>query len=62
MNTHFAIKARTKLLTGQQLRLVLGSMLGDGYLVKTTRGYAFRVNHSILQKDYVDWKHSLFAK
>ena len=59
MNTHFAIKARTKLLTGQQLRLVLGSMLGDGYLVKTTRGYAFRVNHSILQKDYVDWKHNL---
>ena len=32
-------------------------MLGDGYLVWTTRGFAFRVNHSIDQRDYVDWKY-----
>ena len=61
MNTHFAINARTKLLTEKQIGLVTGSMLGDGYLVKTTGGYAFRVNHSIKQKDYVDWKHNLLA-
>ena len=59
MNTHFARIARTKLLTSEQLELVIGSMLGDGYLVKTTSGYAFRVNHGIRQKDYVDWKHNL---
>lgn len=61
MNTHFAKNARTKLLTSEQLGLVIGSMLGDGYLVKTTRGYAFRVNHGISQKDYVDWKHEILA-
>lgn len=61
MNTHFAIKARTKLLTDQQIRLVVGSMLGDEYLVRTTNGYAFRVNHGISQKDYVDWKYHLLA-
>ena len=59
MNTHFARKAGPKLLTSEQLELVVGSMLGDGYLVKTTNGYAFRVNHGISQKDYVDWKHNL---
>lgn len=58
MNTHFVINARTKLLTDEQIELVVGSMLGDGYLVKTTCGYAFRVNHGIAQKDYVDWKHN----
>ena len=36
---------------------MIGSLLGDGYLVGTTRGYAFRVNHGIHQKDYVDWKY-----
>ena len=59
MNTHFATQARTKLLTDQQTSLVIGSMLGDGYLVKTTSGFAFRVNHGLLQKDYVDWKYQL---
>ena len=57
MDTHFAQEARTKLLSVEHLQLVVGSMLGDGYLVKTTRGYAFRVNHSFKQKAYVDWKY-----
>ena len=46
-------------LSQQQRELVIGSLLGDGYLVKTTKGFAFRVNHSIRQKVYVDWKYSL---
>ncbi len=61
MNTHFAKQARKRLLTNQQLLLVTGSMLGDGYLVKTTSGFAFRVNHGLAQKDYVNWKHRLLA-
>ncbi|OGY30274.1 MAG: hypothetical protein A3F33_00875 [Candidatus Woykebacteria bacterium RIFCSPHIGHO2_12_FULL_43_10] len=59
MNTHFAIKARSQPLTAQQIAVVIGSMLGDGYLVKTTSGFAFRVNHSLKQKDYVMWKYKL---
>lgn len=58
MNTRFVINARAKLLTSEQLELVVGTMLGDGYLVKTTMGYALRINHSIKQKVYVDWKHN----
>ena len=61
MDTHFAKEARTKLLTIKHLQLIVGSMLGDGYLTKTTRGYAFRVNHGISQKDYVDWKYKLLV-
>ena len=61
MNTHFAIQARTKQLTQEQLSLVIGSLLGDGYLVKTTSGYAFRVNHGLKQKDYVNWKYNLLS-
>ena len=57
MNTRFAKIARTRLLTPEQNGLVIGSMLGDGYLVKTTSGYAFRVNHGLRQTDYVNWKH-----
>lgn len=62
MNTHFAIRARTKLLAQEQIELIVGSMLGDGYLVRTTKGYAFRVNHGLKQQDYVDWKHNILRE
>ncbi|OHA37787.1 MAG: hypothetical protein A3I97_02610 [Candidatus Taylorbacteria bacterium RIFCSPLOWO2_02_FULL_44_35] len=35
----------------------MGSLLGDAHLVATTRGFAFRINHGIAQKKYVDWKY-----
>lgn len=57
METHFARLARSKSLTDRQKKLVIGSLLGDGFLVKTTRGFAFRVNHGLAQKFYVDWKY-----
>ena len=57
MDTIKAREARTLSLTSRQFEIVVGSLLGDGYLVSTTRGFAFRVNHSINQKDYVDWKY-----
>ena len=46
-------------LNQEQLDLVIGSLLGDGHLVKTTRGFAFRVNHGPNQKEYVDWKYGI---
>lgn len=39
--------------------LIVGSLLGDGYLDKTTRGYSLRLNHGIAQKRYVDFKYQL---
>jgi len=57
MDTKRARIARKVQLTSRQKELIIGSILGDAYLVKTTRGFAFRESHSIKQKTYVDWKY-----
>lgn len=46
-------------LTQEQKSIVIGSLLGDGYLrVIPGRKNAFlEINHSIFQRDYVDWKY-----
>lgn len=48
-------------LTQEQKSLIIGTILGDGYLrIIPRRKNAFlEVNHSINQKDYVDWKYSV---
>ena len=48
-------------LTQEQKALIIGTILGDGYLrIIPKRNNAFlEVNHSINQKDYVDWKYSI---
>ena len=56
METLFARSARSSPLTELQRDLVIGSLLGDGYLMPTTAGYCFRVSHGAQQQDYVDWK------
>ena len=57
MNTKRAQIARSKILSQRQQEIIIGSLFGDGHLAKTTRGYAFRVNHGLIQKEYVDWKY-----
>ncbi len=59
METLKSRKAIKAILTDQQIALIVGSLLGDGYLVKTTSGFAFRVNHGLTQKAYVDWKYEI---
>lgn len=59
METKFSRRAAQALLTNRQKSVIIGSVLGDGYLTKTTRGYALRINHSIKQKEYVDWKYDI---
>ena len=61
METMKARNARTRPMTTLQKELIFGSLLGDGHLARTTSGYAFRVNHSISQKEYVDWKYAHLA-
>ena len=46
-------------LTDDQTSVVVGSLLGDGYLDRTTMGYSLRFHHGIRQKDYIDWKYSM---
>ena len=49
-------------LTQEQKSIIIGSLLGDGYLrIVSGRKNAFlEVNHSISEKDYVDWKYQEF--
>jgi len=48
-------------LRPEQKSLIIGCILGDGYLRRLEgRKFAFlEVNHSIKAKDYVDWKYEI---
>jgi hypothetical protein len=48
-------------LTQLQKSFLIGTLLGDGYLrqVKGRRNAFLEVNHSITQKEYVEWKYDL---
>ena len=59
MDTRLAREARKISFSEKQLMFIIGSLLGDGYLDKTTRGYSLRIHHGISQKEYVDYKYSL---
>lgn len=57
MDTFLAREARKLSFNQQQQMLIVGTLLGDGYLDKTTRGYSLRIHHGISQKEYVDYKY-----
>ena len=61
LETLFAKTRRQQRLTDDQLDLVIGSILGDAHLVRTTCGYAFRVNHGLAQISYVEWKYEILT-
>lgn len=62
METKKAKSARKLVFEKKEYDLLIGSLLGDGYLDKTTCGYALRIHHGITQKAYVDFKYQLIAK
>ena len=45
-------------LTQLQRSLIIGSLLGDGYIrrLKGRKDAFLEINHSFKQRDYVDWK------
>jgi len=50
-------------LTKKQKSILLGMVLGDGYLQATGKKNArLRLEHGIKQKDYLDWKVKNFPK
>jgi recombination protein RecA len=57
MDTHFARRARQRPLDPLQHEFVLGSLLGDGTLLRTTAGWCFRVHHGLAQQWYVEHKY-----
>lgn len=48
-------------MTPQQRSVLLGSLLGDGILLRTTSGWCFRAHHGIKQLAYVEWKYRILA-
>jgi hypothetical protein len=48
-------------LTQLQKSIVIGSLLGDGYVrrIKGRKNAFLEINHSYKQKDYVDWKYDI---
>jgi hypothetical protein len=50
VETNFGRQARELVLSSPQRELVVGSLLGDAYLMPTTAGYCFRVNHGLHQR------------
>ncbi|HEY6775720.1 MAG TPA: recombinase RecA [Thermoleophilaceae bacterium] len=49
-------------LREDQLKLILGSILGDGSLrFASDYNVAFRVGHGLKQREYCEWKHEMLA-
>ena len=46
-------------LTPKQREFIAGTLLGDGYLMRTTRGYCLRLHHGLKQKEYIEWKYEI---
>lgn len=40
--------------------VLIGTLLGDGYLERNGNNHRLQVNHSLKQKDYVDWFYQIF--
>jgi recombination protein RecA len=58
------IAAEPKLLSDQQVQVILGSLMGDGNLSPNRRsgtGTRFRLGHGAKQVAYLDWKVSLLG-
>lgn len=46
-----------QMLTDEQEQILLGSMLGDGYIAqRTSRNCEYKETHSIYQLEYIQWK------
>ncbi|MGI8450569.1 MAG: recombinase RecA, partial [Streptosporangiaceae bacterium] len=51
-------------VSGQQMELILGALMGDGSLSPNTQGRSgtrFRMGHGAKQAEYLDWKVSLLG-
>ncbi len=62
METQFGRAARTLRLTALELEVIVGCLLGDGTLLRTSSGYCFRVHHGLQQRYLVDWKYRVFQR
>lgn len=57
METHFGRAARSLKFNAFEWDVVIGSLLGDGTLLRTTAGYCFRDHHGLQQRALLNWKY-----
>ncbi len=50
---------RKRNLSSLQEEFLVGTLLGDGFLMATTMGYCLRIHQGIKWKDFVDWKYEI---
>lgn len=55
---------KTLKLTDLQRSILIGTLLGDGHLETQDNGktYRLKLEHQILQKDYLEWLHNQFKE
>ncbi len=58
---HFKMDNTVGSLTQLQRSIITGTILGDGYLriVSGKKNALLEINHSVSQKQYVDWKYAM---
>lgn len=51
-------------LTDRQREIIVGKVLGDGHLETANKGrtYKLKIEHSVAQKEYVDWLYQEFKE
>jgi LAGLIDADG DNA endonuclease family len=62
VETIFGRRVRNTPIEARERELMVGSLLGDATLLRTTSGFCFRVHHGLRQRDLVDWKHAELAR
>jgi len=51
------MKERIEKLTADEEALIIGTLLGDAHIQKRGRSYRLKVEHSMQQSEYVEWKY-----
>ncbi|MEK7178287.1 MAG: hypothetical protein AAB721_01360 [Patescibacteria group bacterium] len=46
-------------VTDLQRSMIVGTILGDGHVLKTTMGYCLRLKHSLKQRELLKWKYDI---
>jgi hypothetical protein len=62
IDTFFAREARRRPLEKTQHEFVIGSLLGDATILRTSAGWCFRVNHGLAQRPYVEYKYQFLRE
>ncbi len=48
-----------QILNENQIQLMMGTLLGDGCLMKVNNSYILQINHGLKQKGYIEHKHKI---